>query len=640
MHHDTCLSGTRTKILEDIRQWANDPNAGPIFALVDQAGTGKSTIANTMIQVWLSEGRLGARFYFTKPSVVSATDLASSLSRSIADKVPRIRRHIVAAVSKNSDFVNDAVAIQLENLLFTPLREGMAEISKALDAIKEEKSRKDGLESSDRRPRYPTNDAKVHEAERLYLEALGKVRMGQRNEGEVKALEEAYMRYLESMEASLLNALTYPPVIAIDALDECSERERHIVLRSLLRSISTCHSCKLLLTCRPESDIHEDLQAHKDVICQPAYSLLSDANDPNHDISIYTNVHLGNILNPSQISRFIERANGLFIWAATAAEFLTSSRGLVKNRFNMLLTSSPQESPLMSLYREILTSTAHQFFDEHDTLKKILQAIAVACEPLPVQIIEELLGITQEDDGVVETMVSALRSVLSSSAEGGGVYALHSTFIEYLRSGSLPENLGFSVEDAHALLANGCFRTLKSQLRYNICDMVKPNASTLLNSDVLDLKKPIQANITPTLHYAAIHTFSHVASCLLNESIISQMRSFFQEQLLYWIEFMSMLGKIYPLVQAIYTLKGSIQKKMLGAERGLNKGRRNRRMQSLPVLVSHHSVVYSQLIVCRMSKTCNGAAKPCVWCSSSSVPLKMMQCKYIAQHCHSHPKKA
>lgn len=312
-----------------------------------------------MIQEWSGVGRLGARFYFTRPSIVTATDLASSLSKGVADKVLYIRHHVVAAFSENSDFVNDAVPIQLEKLLFTPLRKGKAELSEALDGVKREKCVKAGLETLEKRPKYMGDEAKVQKALRAYLNALGKARVGHLGESECKELNEAYMEYLDTMEESLFNAFQNPPIIVIDALDECTKEERCIVLQSLLHSVSDTHAYKLLLTCRPEADIHSELQEHNDVICRSAHPLLSETHLPEQDISIYATKYLGTILDTAQIKQFVTRANGLFIWASTARAYLNSAKSnkwKLHSRFGMLIKTGPHASALYDLYQQVLLS--------------------------------------------------------------------------------------------------------------------------------------------------------------------------------------------------------------------------------------------------------------------------------------------
>ena len=58
-HHGTCLSGTRESVLDEIMQWAEDPQESPVFWLNGLAGTGKSTIA----QMVANNGDLGAGFF-------------------------------------------------------------------------------------------------------------------------------------------------------------------------------------------------------------------------------------------------------------------------------------------------------------------------------------------------------------------------------------------------------------------------------------------------------------------------------------------------------------------------------------------------------------------------------------------------
>lgn len=62
-HEPTCLADTRVELLEEIRDWAADLSAEPIFWLNGMAGTGKSTISRTVAEPFASQGRLGASFF-------------------------------------------------------------------------------------------------------------------------------------------------------------------------------------------------------------------------------------------------------------------------------------------------------------------------------------------------------------------------------------------------------------------------------------------------------------------------------------------------------------------------------------------------------------------------------------------------
>jgi hypothetical protein len=98
--HDSCLEGTREIILKEIMDWANDCSARPIFGLVDQAGTGKSTISIHMAQKWEKEDALIGRFFFSIPnSVTNANDLPTTLARDMANSGSSLRSFILEAIN-------------------------------------------------------------------------------------------------------------------------------------------------------------------------------------------------------------------------------------------------------------------------------------------------------------------------------------------------------------------------------------------------------------------------------------------------------------------------------------------------------------------------------------------------------------
>jgi len=61
-----CLRGTRETVLNKIESWAKDFKESPVFWLNGLAGTGKSTIAQTITEHIFADGVLGASFFCSR----------------------------------------------------------------------------------------------------------------------------------------------------------------------------------------------------------------------------------------------------------------------------------------------------------------------------------------------------------------------------------------------------------------------------------------------------------------------------------------------------------------------------------------------------------------------------------------------
>lgn len=61
-----CLKGTRGEILDEIELWTRDFSKPSVYWLNGLAGTGKSTIAQTIAERVFADGRLGASFFCSR----------------------------------------------------------------------------------------------------------------------------------------------------------------------------------------------------------------------------------------------------------------------------------------------------------------------------------------------------------------------------------------------------------------------------------------------------------------------------------------------------------------------------------------------------------------------------------------------
>ncbi|CCA71643.1 hypothetical protein PIIN_05579, partial [Serendipita indica DSM 11827] len=138
--HRTCLKGTREAVLETIQHWAKDQNSEkPIFWLCDIAGSGKSTVAMSMVESWRKEGVLGGRFFFSISSNEGSTTdkFCSTLARDLVHHIPELVPHVAAAVKRNLSVMQSPLDEQFHALITDPLRYRQGRVILVIDALDE-----------------------------------------------------------------------------------------------------------------------------------------------------------------------------------------------------------------------------------------------------------------------------------------------------------------------------------------------------------------------------------------------------------------------------------------------------------------------------------------------------------------------
>ncbi|GJJ11373.1 hypothetical protein Clacol_005605 [Clathrus columnatus] len=338
-----------------------------------------------------------------------------------------------------------------------------------------------------------------------------------------------------------------PIVIVFDALDECATPAMREDLLTILAhdSAQLPPNVLLFITARPERDIEE------------AFSLTSkchrcainlDSSTNIEDITIYVKHHLAKIASakgikgewPSELRRteFVRRSTGLFIWAATACEFVRRSFSPEKALDRLVSEELPTSATaaIDSLYATALQAVeGWQDEDFIPAYQVVVGTIISLKNPLPSSIIEQLLG--PELNGVsVNRVVSSLGCVLSGS-EDLPIRVLHPSFSEYLTSESRCKNPDtyIDVSQNHGRLSHSSLSLMNASLKYNICGFSHPSQSTLES----------QLNITDIpghLRYACHFWAEHVVRAGGDDDLQAQVYKFLLTHGLHWMEVMSLIG--------------------------------------------------------------------------------------------------
>lgn len=400
--HACCLEGTRTKILKYLEEWSNDCGAEQICWLNECAGSGKSTIAQSLAG-WLdSERKLGASFFCSRASRNKSDPraifpaIAYQLAMSSHPEASAFREALVHVLRARPDFMSLSIKNQLSELVVRPLKaSGMA------------------------------------------------------------------------------------CCILLDALDECQDDDpTSVVLSRLAEVITEIKLVKFFVTSRPEVNIRSAF--HLPLLQSVTRTVKLDAegvlvSDIALDIRRFLERKLVDIFvtrgvasidnqwptdsKDADLEKLTQRANGLFVFAATTVKFVASTR-LGHNpakRLATLVAGDTVHEGLIgidALYMQILDALC---LSEDDTenltlLQSILRLLISTREPLNIAKLAKKLGV---DDIQVQVTLGSLRSVLKVPEDfDDQVYFYHRSFPEFLTNRSRCRNAHFYIDENSDLLTS------------------------------------------------------------------------------------------------------------------------------------------------------------------------------------------
>jgi hypothetical protein len=493
---------------QQIHNWIDGGDEHTIFWLNGLAGTGKSTIARTIAYNCFQQGRLGASFFFSR----GGGDISHA---------GKFFTTIAAQLSEESQYLKRCI----------------------YDAIKENKS--------------IATQSYANQWRQLIFGPLSKLDRGYR---------------------------PFSFVFVIDAMDECeSGADITLILRLLVEAqLLKKVRLRVFLTSRPDTPIRHGF----DQISEDKYRYIILHNIStlviNHDISVFLTHKLQLIRRENYfpddwpgldvIANLVQKANGLFIWAATACRFIEKGP-LTKKRIGAILAGEiDAESPeghLNHLYTSVLQCSIPQNYTEKSKqevyilLRSTLGSIAILLFPLSVNSLSIILN--EESVGVV---IKDLHSIIDIPKDRTRPLRLHHpSFRDFLLNKDRCGDFWVDEKKAHQKIATSCIQLMSQTLKKDVCEMHAPGsqASQVESSWV-------EKCLPPEVQYACLYWVQHLERSGSHASSNEEAYRFLQAHLLHWLEALGWMGKTSEGIQAILSLEAHVSVSYLSiAYRSLTK---------------------------------------------------------------------
>ena len=473
--------------MDEIQSWTRDFTKSPIYWLNGLAGTGKTTIAQTIAKKLFADGRLGASFFCSRDfedrrdlKFILPT-LAVQLARTYAD----FRSIFVRLVQLDPEIADESLCDQMEKLVVQPLAESDISTVIVIDALDE--CRDEGRASA-------------------VLSVLGQF---------VARIPKVKFFLTSRPETHIREGIRLPPLVKATDVFVLHEVEPDKV-NDDVRLLFT-HNFSGPGSGRPDGWPTEE---QLDVLCKRAAGLFV------HAMAAIRFINQANKNPKRQLDRLLQSPE------SSAFEGKTKFKG---------------NATIDSLYLSILQEAFDDDDPEHDLrVRSVLGAVILAANPLSPTAIAALLGFDTDD---VFPPLRSVRSLLVfQEAAHCPIRPFHKSFPDFITDPARCINPRFRVcpPDQHAELLAGCLELMNRRLERNICKL--PDG--VMNSEVSDLEDRIERHVDQALQYACKSWHKHLVDTV-PVHIIPVLHHFLEKNFLFWLEVLSVLGSAREAVDAL-----------------------------------------------------------------------------------------
>ena len=484
-----CLRGTRTAILDEIELWIRDFDRPPVYWLNGLAGTGKSTIAQTIAERTFADGRLGASFFCSRDfeDRRNLQSIFPTLAVQLARRYAEFRSTFIRLVHSDPEIVHESLYNQMKNLIVQPLVESSISTVIVIDAL---------------------DECKDEEPASAILSVLGQfVEEVPNIKFFITGRPESRIR--EGFRLPLLAKATDVFILHKVEADQVDNDIR----------LFFGHNFSELKTRRHGLD-GWPTEEQLNLLCERAGGLF-----------VYAKATV----------RFIDQRNSspkkqldCILQSQSSSVF----EGRTKFKANTTLDS---------LYTSILQEAFGDDDPENDSrIRSVLGAVVLAANPLSPSAIAALLGFESEE--VFPILLSMNSLLILQEDIDQPVRTFHKSFPDFIVNPARCPALRFRVcpPDQHAELLVGSLEMMNRELERNICKL--PDG--VVNSEVINLRERTNENIGQVLEYACRSWYKHLVGAI-PARITPILHRFLEEKFLFWLEVLSVLGAAKEVVHAL-----------------------------------------------------------------------------------------
>ena len=486
-----CLKGTRGAILDEIELWTRDFNKLPVYWLNGLAGTGKSTIAQTIAERVFADGRLGASFFCSRDfeDRSNLQLIFPTLAVQLARRYTAFRSVLVPLVQSDPGISHESLYNQMDKLIVQPLREAAISVVIIIDAL---------------------DECKDEEPASAILSILGRF---------ISELPKVKFFLTGRPEPRILDGFRLPLLVELTDILFLHEVESNQVDGDIRQFFENSFS---ELTSRRRGLDGWPTKAHLDLLCRRAAGFFVYA------VATVKFIDDRNIHPRKRLDLLLQLPES------------TIHEG--KTKFNPKTT-------LDSLYMSILQEAFGDIStDDLPQVHSVLGAVILVVNPLSPSSIATLLGFDIQD---VTPLLSSIHSLLVLPEDlNHPVRPFHKSFPDFITNSTQCTNKKFHIPPHHHLdLFTSCLKLINQTLQKNICHLPE----SVKNSKVEDLEERVEKYINHALQYACKWWHKHLVDepTTRRHEITSALHHFLENKFLCWLEALSVLHAVRNAVDAL-----------------------------------------------------------------------------------------